>query len=149
MNTSVDINTILQILLSLAAAAVAASAPLITAFIFQRLGVQKNSAAAQVVDMAVQRAGGLAYAFLSKEATGSPHSIDMQNAAVAVGLTHVAAAIPAALTTLGITPEAVSRMVTGELGKLMAADPGVTIGPVAAPVAPPDTAPTVTQGATP
>jgi Glycosyl hydrolase 108 len=86
--------------------------------------------------------------FLAKEATGLPHSIDMRNAAVASGVNHMVAGLPDALARQGVTQDTVARMVNGELGKLEATDPAVSIGPVAATAgvsAPFQTAPTTDQ----
>lgn len=79
---------------------------------------------------ALGRAGGLAYAELVKSnKLGQAKSI---SEAVKVGEDFMRDQVPDAMKSAGVTPNAVSKMVTGELGKLLAADPTVGAG-----VAPP------------
>mgnify|MGYP003623123003 CR=1 FL=1 len=85
------------------------------------------------VKMAASTAAGLAYAYRADRAQrGEPVT---QRAAVAVGVEYLSTRMPDAMQHFGIGNEAAIDMVTGELGKLLAADPTVTVLPVVAKVA--------------
>ena len=80
---------------------------------------------------ALQHEGGLA-------------RVDVQNAAVAHGVTYLTSEMQPLLDTLGVTPARASAMVTARLGTLLAGDPSVTAGapsqtpvPVTIPAPPP------------
>ena len=121
-------DTILQLVHALGMAAL----PVIVGWV----GVHvKNAFAAQAIDRAVARAGGIAHHYMAARAGGMPPA-QARVQAIEVATDYVMRAVPGILTHLGVTNATVRDMVTGELGKLFATDP--TIGVVATvPVAPP------------
>lgn len=79
------------------------------------------------VNDAAARAGGIAYAFLqSQTAIGGNPSM---NNAIDQGVDHLRTSLPGAIAALGIAGPVLANMVKGELGKLLAADPNVSVGP--------------------
>lgn len=75
---------------------------------------------------AVGRAAGEAYKQMVQAGAGAtPATL---NAAVAQGKDYLLASIPSALKAAGVTPEGAAQMVSGELGKLLAVDPSVSVG---------------------
>ncbi len=83
------------------------------------------------VKMAASTAAGLAYAYQAdRSARGLP--VPSQRAAVEVGVDYLAKAMPDALAHFGKSNTDLTDMVTGELGKLLAADPTVTVLPAVA-----------------
>jgi hypothetical protein len=91
----------------------------------------KNAFAAQAIDRAVQRAGGIAYHYMAARAGGMP-AAQARVQAIEVSTDYVMRAVPGILTHLGVTNATVRDMVTGELGKLFAADPNISA--VSAPI---------------
>jgi hypothetical protein len=80
------------------------------------------------VKMASSTAAGLAYAYQAdRKARGL--SVPTQHEAVELGVDYLANAMPDALAHFGKSKVDVTEMVTGELGKLLAADPTVSVLP--------------------
>jgi len=80
------------------------------------------------VKMAAGTAAGLAYAYqVDRAARGMP--MPTQAAAVALGVEYLAKQMPDALAHFGKTSEDMTDMVKGELGKLLASDPTVSVVP--------------------
>jgi hypothetical protein len=99
----------------------------------------KNAYERQAIDMAVQRGGGIAYHYMAARAGGMP-AAQARVQAIEVATDYVMRGVPGILTHLGVTNAAVRDMVTGELGKLFAADPNIAVvAPIPAqnPLAPP------------
>lgn len=86
----------------------------------------RNTALRNALDMGLKRAGGIAYDYLSSRASGLSAS-SARMAAINAGIDYVAAALPDTVRSAGVTPDVLRNMVTGELGKLLAVDPGVTV----------------------
>ncbi|HVB67999.1 MAG TPA: hypothetical protein VNE67_09110 [Acetobacteraceae bacterium] len=76
---------------------------------------------------AVGRAAGEGYKQLVA-ANGGAGPVSLA-AAVAQGRDYLLKRIPATLKAAGVTPEGAAQMVSGELGKLLALDPTVGVGP--------------------
>jgi len=74
---------------------------------------------------AVARGAGVAYLALLEERRGTGGLPQ----AIAQGASYVEARVPDYLGKLGITSDRLDGMVRGELGKLLAADPSIKIGP--------------------
>ena len=87
----------------------------------------KASLCAQIAD-ASSRAGGLAYQVMA-QAAGHLADYKTQNVALDTGVAYLNNSFPDAIKTLGLTPDHLQAMVSGELGKLYAGDPSVTIPP--------------------
>jgi hypothetical protein len=83
--------------------------------------------------LAAGTAAGLAYAYRAEQAQQGV-SVS-QRAAVSVGVDYLAKAMPDALQHFGKSQADVTDMVTGELGKLLAVDPNVSVVPVVVKVA--------------
>jgi len=73
---------------------------------------------------AVARGAGEAYLVMLAQRRG----VEGVGSAVEAGADYVIDRVPNALRTAGENGEAVRKMVRGELGKLLAADPGVKVG---------------------
>jgi hypothetical protein len=132
--SNIDWNPVIQVIAPVVATLLMSLLGYVVMLMKQRLNLAENSAAALALNNAVQQAGGLAYTFLAKQANGAAHSDAMQSAAVSIGVNHVANEEPAAMKLIGKTNADISVMVQGEVGKLLAADPTVSIGPTVKPV---------------
>jgi len=79
--------------------------------------------------MAASTAAGLAYAYQANQAAqGLP--VPSQQAAVALGVNYLARAMPDTIKHFGKSTDDLADTVTGELGKLLATDPNVSVAPV-------------------
>jgi hypothetical protein len=105
-----------------------AALPLIVAWVGAHV---KNATERQAIDMAVQRAGGIAYHYMAARAGGMP-AAQARVQAIEVSTDYVMRNMAGILTHLGVTNAAVRDMVTGELGKLFASDPNISA--VSAPI---------------
>jgi hypothetical protein len=76
---------------------------------------------------AVGRAAGAAYKQMVEAGAAHAGSTSLV-AAVAEGQAYLSAQIPDMLKAAGLTPEAAARMVSAELGKLLAIDPTIGLG---------------------
>ena len=141
--TTVDLTNTANILLSLAAAAVTAAIPILIPFVLKRLGVANNADLSAKLATAADAAAGAAYQYALQHEGGLAR-VDVQNAAVAHGVTYLTSEMQPLLDTLSVTPARASAMVTARLGTLLAGDPSVTAGapsqtpvPVTIPAPPP------------
>jgi hypothetical protein len=73
---------------------------------------------------AVARGAGEAYLVMLEQQRG----VAGARSAVEAGADYVIDRVPAAMASAGVNGEDVRQMVRGELGKLLAADPGVKVG---------------------
>lgn len=110
----------------LSAATTAAIAAFIPYFLrkYSKLGKEADQVLAQMITSAASRGAGLAYNHLMIKAQGLP-PIDVKNEAVKIGMQYVLNAFPEYSKENGLTPQKISEMVEGELGKLLAIDPSV------------------------
>jgi hypothetical protein len=100
--------------------------------LFTRLtGVTVQAAYSEALRKAAQTEAGV----LVAEATDnlSSRSIPVNSPAVAAAAARVAAALPEAIEALGITPETLSRLVAGEIGKLQAQATAIPVSPSVGP----------------
>lgn len=90
------------------------------------LSMMRRAAIRDTVLRAVVRGAGAAYmSLLEDKAQGvTPATVAR---AVDDGAAYVESRVPASLPKVGLDTEAVRTMVRAELGKLLAADPGVTV----------------------
>lgn len=97
-------------------------------WIVGHLRLQADSLAAQAILAAATRGAGLAYSALATQAS---HIGDqpLRNVAVGRAVGYVTTSVPGYLARLGVTPDRLQQMVEAELGKLMAADPTISIAP--------------------
>jgi hypothetical protein len=128
---SIDFSPLITAFVSFAGVAIPAIGIWLSTLIKQKLKLDASSADSLLIDNAVQRAGGLAYNTMV-ELAGTVPTIPLKNAALAAGINHVMASIPDALARKGLDNATLTRMVTGELGKLLASDPSVSVAPPAA-----------------
>jgi hypothetical protein len=129
-----------------AAPAVAALAPIVRALVatiasgavtfgvalFTRwTGVNVQAAYADTLRRAAQTEAGV----LVAEATDnlSSRSITVTSPTVAAAASRIAADLPEAMAAVGMTPEALSRLVAGEIGKLQAQATAIAVPPSVAP----------------
>jgi hypothetical protein len=112
--------------LALAAAIVSSAVPVLVPALLVRLRLSRNVALSGLITGAAQRAAGIAYHALVSAETNSD-TVVFRNAAVAEGTRYVLATLPATVAALGLSPEHVAAMVTGELGRLLAVDPNTSI----------------------
>ncbi len=73
-----------------------------------------------------ERAGGIAYDFLASRSSGMDPETAREHAFEA-GIAYVKTVAPAAIAALGIPETAVQDMVRGQLGKLLAVDPNISV----------------------
>lgn len=123
----IDIKPLMEWLLSLAAACVSAAIPILVTALLKKWNLDKEQALVHSVTAAASRAAGLGYNWLLTEARGIP-PIEMKNQAISRGADYVLQRLPGYTKQLGLTHEAIARIVEGELGKLFAIDPNVTVG---------------------
>jgi hypothetical protein len=100
-------------------------------FLTQKLSKYLNAAQQQVLQKSLADAAGrgAALAYSALATTGSTIAdVPIHNAAVSVGVNYVLNAMTDTIKASGVTPDHVASMVTAELGKLLAADAGVTVG---------------------
>jgi hypothetical protein len=95
----------------------------------------RNALFRQAIDMAVRRAGGLAYDALAS-AEGSLSRAVLKNQAIEKGVNYMLARVPGALKTMGVKTGDLGPMVKAELGTLLAVDPTVTVIPLNGPSGP-------------
>ena len=148
---TVDLTPLFQIVLAFLAVVLPALGTYIAYILDQKMKVDANSAAGNAVSTAAQQGAGIAYSLLAQTAGAMPHTIQMRNAAIAAGISHVLATVPDSAKLREETGASIGQMVAGELGKLEAADPNISIGPVTAsttvPAAPAADKPTEPAGA--
>lgn len=125
----VDLAATVSLALTFAAAVLPVIAAAGAKFAIRYLGVQGNAALVKEITDAASRGAGLAYHLLAVESAGIG-DVTVHNVALARGANYVMQSAPAALQALGVTPDHVADMVRGELGKLLAAHPGVAMAPV-------------------
>ena len=131
---TVDLTPLIQVLLTTALAVFTAAVPVIGAYLVKRLHIANDADLATRVEAAAVTGAGLAYKYAMQH-EGGLANVQVQNAALKEGISHVEASTPEALAALGITPEHLAAMVDGRLGALLASDPSVTAGkPLAAPI---------------
>ena len=112
-STTVDLTNVASVLLSLASAAVLAAIPILIPFVLKRLGVANNADLSAKLATAADAAAGAAYSYaLAHE--GGLARVDVQNAAVAHGVTYLTSEMQPLLDTLGVTPARASAMTLAE-----------------------------------
>lgn len=131
---TVDLSPVIGVMASLALAAVTAAIPIVVPYLVRLLHLQNNAAMVNLVSEAAKRAAGQAYDFMVTN-QGVNHGA-IRNAALASAAAYVARSVPDTLAKLGVTPEHVQAMVAGELGKLLAVDPTVSVALAPAAVRP-------------
>lgn len=139
---SVDLTSIAEVLLSLAAAGVTAAIPIVVPFVLGRFKVANNADLTGKLELALNAAAGAAYKFAASH-EGGLSNVAVHNGALATAASYVATSMPDTLKQLGITPDRVSAMVSARLGTLLATDPSVTVGKPPAETAPVVVAPAV------
>jgi hypothetical protein len=124
---TVDLTSIANILLSLAAAAVAAAIPIVVPAVLKRFGQANNADLTANLELALQAAAGGAYKYAASH-EGGLSNVAVHNGALAQATTYIVSNLPDTLKELGITPDKVQEMVSKRLGALLATDPTVTAG---------------------
>jgi hypothetical protein len=134
---TVDLSPVAGALVSLAAAAVTATIPILVPALLKRLRIADNADLTKKIEVAADAGAGVAYQYAASRAGGLSH-VAIQSAALAAGADYVSRHASDTLVTLNITPARVSEMVAARLGVLLAGDPTVTAGtPVPAMPSPP------------
>lgn len=125
----------LDAVMPLALAALTALATILANAIMAKLKIDRESALGQKIQAAAARGAGLGYSVMAEEAS---HLADMpiKNLAVSKGVAYVQTMLPDTIKALDLTPDKVQAMVEAELGKLLAVDPNVAIGPTPTAAAP-------------
>lgn len=118
---------LLEWLLSLAAACISAAIPILVTALLRKWNLDKEQSLVQSVTAAASRAAGLGYNWLLTETRGMA-PVELKNEAIRRGAEYVQQRLPDYTRQLGLTEEAIRRIVEGELGKLFAVDPNVTVG---------------------
>lgn len=130
MASPVDLAWIMHFALAVASAVLSAAVPILLVWLDRHLKLSANSVLAADLRGLVQSGAGLAYHELAALAQ---HNADplIKDAAISKGVAFVASAAPTVVAALGLSPTDVAAMLTGELGRLLAADPAVSAGPSA------------------
>lgn len=124
---TIDLTTIANALLSLAAAAVIAAIPIVVPAMLKRFGIANDASLTGKVTAAADAAAGEAYSYaLSHE--GGLANVAVHNDALAVGTQYVVSRFPDAMASLGLTPDNIGAMVKARLGVMLAGDPTVSAG---------------------
>lgn len=124
--TPLNIAPLVDFVLAAAAAIVSSAVPILVPALLSRLRLSRNVALSGLITGAAQRAAGIAYHSLVNAEAGSD-TVVIRNAALAEGTRYVLATLPATVAALGLSPEHVAAMVTGELGRLLAVDSNTSI----------------------
>lgn len=115
-----------DILLDVLGLLLTAAVPALLGYLHRWLGIQADSRAAAVVNLAVERGAGTIY----REAATGLDVIAKSSAMAALTNTaagQVMARVPDAAARLGVTQEHVRQMIQSELGRLLAVDPTVSV----------------------
>jgi hypothetical protein len=145
--TTVDLSPVVQWLLGLLSLGGTALAGMATTWLYAKLGISKDSAAAAAIQAAEQKAGAIAYSFIASQGAKITN-VSVKNQAIAVGANFMMTEIPAALARMGVSQASVLQRSEAELGKLLAGDPTVSVG-AAAPAAGPVVSSTTEAAAVP
>lgn len=101
-----------------------AALPLVTAWIGTHL---RNQTLRDAADQAIERAGGIAYHYLASRVEGT-NPMAARTQAIQEGVNYLQQMVPEILDKLGIISGAqLQNVVKGELGKLLATDPSVSV----------------------
>jgi hypothetical protein len=133
-----DLSAVNQFIEATAYAVVIGALPMLATWLKQHLAFVRNAALRSAADDAVDRVEALAekgaaagYAWAQAHKVSIDHPA-IANAVLEQGVTFVAQFGADELKASGYTPEQVARLVNAGLGKLLAADPNVSIaGPTA------------------
>lgn len=129
---NVDLTWVDHFLLATAGLVLTTCGTLLTAWLRTHLHAAKASALSTDLGNAVTAAGQLALDALASVAEHN-RTIELHNSAVAMGVKYVLGAAPAAVKALGLTPDHLASMVSGEVAKALGTRPQ----PKAEPVEPP------------
>lgn len=115
-----------EIVMDVLGMVLAAAVPVLIGYLHRWLGIQADSRAAEVINLAVERGAGMIY----REAAAGIDVLARSSATAA--LTNTAAGqvmtrIPDAAARLGVTHEHVRQMIQSELGRLLAVDPTISV----------------------
>jgi hypothetical protein len=127
----IDLSPLLQILATLALAALTGVTPYLAPAIRRYLHVQLTATQAAAIQSAANAGAQAAYGFIAANA-GNYRDVTLRDAALAKGVQHVINSTPDALAALGVTSDHVKQMVEARFGGLLAADTTVTIAPSSA-----------------
>lgn len=114
------------ILLDVLGLLLTAAVPVLIGYLHRWLGIQADSRAAAVVNLAVERGAGMIY----REAATGLDVLAKSSAMSALTNTaagQVMARVPKAAARLGVTQEHLRQMIQSELGRLLAVDPTVSV----------------------
>jgi hypothetical protein len=125
--TVIDLSPVVQWLLGLLSAAGTVVAGMLTTWLYAKLGIDKTSAAAAAIQTAESKAGAIAYSFLAAKGAAIT-DVTVKNQAIAAGANYMMAEVPKYLAQMGISEASVLTRAEAALGKLLAADPTVSLG---------------------
>ena len=86
----------------------------------------RNQMMRQALIGATERAGGIAYDYLANRSQGMSNA-DARKEAFGAAIAYAEKAAAAPISTLGVSGDVIENMVRGQLGKLLASDPVVTV----------------------
>lgn len=118
----IDLTWAEHFVLATAGLVLTACAPLLTGWVRTHLRIAAGSALSTDLGNAVTAAAQLALDAISSVAEHN-RTIELHNSAVAMGVKYVLGAAPAAVTALGLTPDHLAAMVSGEVSKALGARP--------------------------
>jgi len=134
---NVDLTDLFKAMVSLIAALIITVTPYIIMWMERKLKVDQNAQvqalnaeAVQAIDAGVKRAAGIAYNYVVANG-GNYLDPVVKNSALAMGLNHMISSFPDKLALVGLDQAGIIRMVDGELGKLAASDPSISLVPTA------------------
>lgn len=103
-------------LINLASILITACVPIVMVWLSNHVALSKNVMLNQLISGAVARAAGIAM---------SPQVVINGSSGIQAGVQYVVSSFPDAIAALGITPEKITTMITGEMGKILAVKPAV------------------------
>jgi hypothetical protein len=116
-------------LLAVASAVITAVVPILAVYATRALHLTAGSALSNDLDNAIMAASRLALDELSSIAAHNV-TVPIKSAAVQKAVEYVQNVAPAALKALGVTPESIAAMISGEVSKVL----NINTAPASAPV---------------
>jgi hypothetical protein len=116
-------------LLAVASAVITALVPILTVLATRALHITANSALSKDLDNAIMAASRLALDELSSVAAHNV-TVSIKSAAVQKAVEYVQTVAPAALKALGVTPDSIAAMISGEVSKVLNINPAPAAAPV-------------------
>ena len=131
---TVDLSPIVTPILSVIGVVLTALAAYITNMVRAKFKLDKSNALVTAVNAATTIGAGAAYSYLASRAE-SLTNLPVKNEALGKGLATTLIALKTVEGSIGLSEADLKSAIEGQLGKLLAVDPTITVGPAPAPAA--------------